>query len=62
MSHCDITGCDVLEDGVYVATSVAIIPSVTVGKDAFLGAGSVVVKGVPEGVRVFGNPAKRINL
>jgi sugar O-acyltransferase (sialic acid O-acetyltransferase NeuD family) len=60
MSHCDITGYDVLKDGVYVATSVSIIPSVTVGENAFVGAGSVVVKDVPEDIKVFGCPARRM--
>jgi acetyltransferase EpsM len=62
MSHCDITGYDVVKDGAYVATSVSIIPGVTVGEDAFVGAGSVVVKNVPQGARVLGYPAKRMNL
>jgi sugar O-acyltransferase (sialic acid O-acetyltransferase NeuD family) len=59
MCHCDITGADKLEEGVYIATSVAIIPGVTVGKDAFVGAGSVVLKDVEAGTRVFGQPARR---
>jgi sugar O-acyltransferase (sialic acid O-acetyltransferase NeuD family) len=60
MSHCDITGYDVLEDGVYVATSVSIIPGVTVGENAFIGAGSVVVKNIPKGAKALGYPAKLI--
>jgi sugar O-acyltransferase (sialic acid O-acetyltransferase NeuD family) len=61
MSHCDITGYDVLGDGVYVATSVAIIPGVTIGENAFISAGSVVFKEVPAGVKVLGNPARAID-
>jgi sugar O-acyltransferase (sialic acid O-acetyltransferase NeuD family) len=60
MSHCDITGYDVLEDGVYVATSVAIVPGVTVGEGAFIGAGSVVLKNIPKEVKALGYPAKQI--
>jgi acetyltransferase EpsM len=60
MGHCDITGYDVIGNGVYVATSVAIIPSVTVAEGAFIGAGSVVLKDVPEGAKMFGCPARRV--
>jgi sugar O-acyltransferase (sialic acid O-acetyltransferase NeuD family) len=60
MGHCDITGYDVLKDGTYVGTSVAIIPNVTVGRNASIGAGSVVIDDVPEGAQMFGYPARRI--
>ena len=35
-----------------------LLPTVTVGENAFVGAGSVVTKDVPDGAIVFGNPAK----
>jgi sugar O-acyltransferase (sialic acid O-acetyltransferase NeuD family) len=60
MSFCDITGHCVLNERVYAATSVSLVPDITVGRDAFIGAGSVVVRKVKEGERVFGVPAKRI--
>ncbi|WP_323011601.1 NeuD/PglB/VioB family sugar acetyltransferase [Castellaniella sp.] len=37
-----------------------IIPHITVGEGATVGAGAVVVKDVPPGVTVFGNPARVI--
>jgi sugar O-acyltransferase (sialic acid O-acetyltransferase NeuD family) len=37
-----------------------ILPGVTVGEGAVVGAGSVVVRDVPAGATVFGNPAKVI--
>jgi sugar O-acyltransferase (sialic acid O-acetyltransferase NeuD family) len=61
MSHCDITGHCILEERVYVATSVIMIPSRTIGADAFLGAGSVIIKNVEAGTRVLGYPARRIS-
>lgn len=47
-----------IEDGVSVGANVVIIGSVRVGKDAVIGAGSVVVKDVAADSRVVGNPAK----
>lgn len=35
-----------------------ILPNVRIGKNVTVGAGSVVVRDVPDGVTVFGNPAK----
>jgi len=37
-----------------------LLPGVTVGENAFVGAGSVVTKDVPDGAIVFGNPARII--
>ena len=36
----------------------SILPGVKIGKGARIGAGSVVIKDVPAGITVFGNPAK----
>ena len=35
-----------------------ILPGVTIGDDALVGAGSVVTRDVPAGATVFGNPAR----
>jgi acetyltransferase-like isoleucine patch superfamily enzyme len=37
-----------------------ILPGVSVGDNAVIGAGAVVLKDVPAGATVFGNPAKVI--
>jgi serine acetyltransferase len=37
-----------------------IISGLTIGKNARVGAGSVVVENVADGITVFGNPAKKI--
>lgn len=44
---------------VYIGYSVTIVPEKEVGDDAFVGAGSVVIRNVAEGTTVFGNPARR---
>jgi len=42
---------------VFLGSHACIIPSIKVGSWAYVGAGSVVVRDVPPGVKVFGNPA-----
>ena len=59
-AHCDLTGGTVLGDEVFVGSGVSIIPFKKIGAGATLGAGSVVIRDVPESVSVFGNPARII--
>jgi putative colanic acid biosynthesis acetyltransferase WcaB len=49
-------------DNVDIGANVVIIGSITVGNNAVIGAGSVVVKDVPEGAVVVGNPARVIRI
>lgn len=39
-----------------------VIPGVTIGEDAIVGAGTVVIKDVPDGAIVVGNPGKIIKM
>lgn len=48
----------VIHDGVWIGSGAIIVPGVTIGRDAAIGAGSVVLKDVPEKTLVFGNPAR----
>ena len=48
----------VFERGCFVGANVTVLPGVTVGKQAFVGAGSVVSHSVPAGTVVAGAPAK----
>ena len=48
----------IIEDGVELNANCMIIGGVTVGKNAKIGAGTVVVKDVPENAIAVGNPAK----
>jgi acetyltransferase-like isoleucine patch superfamily enzyme len=43
-----------------IGANVTILPGVVIGEDALVGAGSVVVRDVPGGAVVVGNPAKII--
>jgi len=47
----------VVREGAVIGANAVILPGIVIGKGAFVGAGSVVTKDVPDGVTVFGNPA-----
>lgn len=47
-------------DGVWVGGSVTILPGVTIGENAVIGAGSVVTRDVPPNVIAAGNPCRVI--
>jgi maltose O-acetyltransferase len=46
--------------GVFMASRVSVIPNVSIGDNAYLGAGTVVLRDVPAGWKMVGNPARRI--
>lgn len=48
----------VVKDKVKIGAKTVILPHVVIEKGAFIGAGSVVTKDVPENALVYGNPAK----
>lgn len=45
-------------DNVWVGGDVTILPGITIGDNAVIGAGSVVTKDVPPSVLAFGNPCR----
>jgi acetyltransferase-like isoleucine patch superfamily enzyme len=50
----------VIEDDVWIGPSATVLKGVTIGRGAFIEAGSVVTRDVPAGARVAGNPAQVI--
>ena len=48
----------VVKSGASIGTGSTIMCGVTIGKNALVGAGSVVTKSIPDGCIAFGNPAK----
>lgn len=57
-SYCDITGKVVLGEEVFLGSRASILPGIQVGRGATVGAGSIVLRSVPEGATVFGIPAR----
>ncbi|OBI40634.1 maltose acetyltransferase [Mycobacterium kyorinense] len=50
----------VIGNNVWIATGVIVCPGVTIGENSVVGAGSVVIKDVPDNVFAAGNPCKVI--
>jgi len=46
--------------GARIGSGVTILPNVTIGREAYIGAGAVVTKSIPEFTIAFGNPAKSV--
>ena len=61
-SYCDITGNVSVGERVFMGSHVCIAPGLEIGDEAVLGIGSVVVSKVQAGKKVFGNPARSLEL
>jgi acetyltransferase-like isoleucine patch superfamily enzyme len=48
----------IIETGASIGANATLLPGITVGERALVGAGAVVTKNVPAGVVVVGNPAR----
>ena len=51
----------VIKKKAIIGANATLLPGVVIGEHALVGAGSVVIKSIPAGVVVVGNPAKIIN-
>lgn len=51
----------IIKKGAVIGANSTILPGITIGENAIVGAGSVVVKNVAGMVTVVGNPAKPVN-
>lgn len=47
-------------ENVWIGSQAVILPGVTIGNDAIVGAGSIVTRDVPPGMTVVGNPARNV--
>ena len=50
----------IIEDFASIGANATILPGIIIGKNAVVGAGSVVTKNIPPGMVVIGNPASEI--
>lgn len=57
-----IAGSNVIEDGVWIGPNSSLVEWGHIGKNSLVGVGSVVLRNVKEETRVFGNPAKPIDI
>jgi maltose O-acetyltransferase len=48
-------------ENVWIGSQAVILPGVTIGDNAIVGAGSIVTRDVPPGITVVGNPARRVS-
>jgi len=58
MTFTAISGNVVINTKSFIGTGAILIPGITIGKEAIVGAGSIVLKNVKNSCTVFGNPAK----
>lgn len=61
-SLCNITGHVKIGSGVFIGASCAIAPHSVIEDNAFVGLGSVVLRHVGAGKKVFGNPARVVDI
>ena len=54
----EVRGAVVIHDDAWIGAGAIILPGVTIGEQAIVGAGSVVTRDVPPGAVVAGNPAR----
>jgi sugar O-acyltransferase (sialic acid O-acetyltransferase NeuD family) len=60
-SFCDITGGVKLGKRVFLGSHSTIIPKRKIGDDVYIAAGSVVMTNLKTGMRVYGNPAQKMD-
>ena len=61
-SNCGLTRGVRIGKRAFLADHACVLPEHKIGEDAYVGMGSVVVRNVPAGKKVFGNPARVIDL
>ena len=57
-AECTADGGPTIKKGARIGVNVTVLPGVTIGEHALVGAGSVVTRDIPPGAVVYGNPAR----
>lgn len=52
----------IVRKGASIGTGATILPGITIGQNALIGAGAVVTKSVPDNTTVIGNPAHQLRV
>jgi len=60
-AHVNISGSTIIEDNVWIAPNSSLIGHQSIGENATIGMGAVVIKDVPARETWVGNPAKKLN-
>lgn len=58
MVHAAISGRNHIGRGVFISSGVTTVPGISIGDGTLIGAGAVVTKDLPAGVKAFGNPCR----
>ncbi|MGK7376400.1 acetyltransferase [Planococcus sp. 1R117A] len=60
LPNASVSGDDILSEAVYFGTNATMIEKLKIGRNSIIGAGSVVIRDIPENCTAVGNPAKLI--
>jgi UDP-3-O-[3-hydroxymyristoyl] glucosamine N-acyltransferase len=56
----EVSGSVVIGEEAWIGPNASILEKLNIGRQAFIGIGAVVIRDVPDGVTVVGNPARQI--
>lgn len=62
MGNVNICGNVKIGRDTYLGGSSTIYPSISIGQKAFIGIGSVCINDIPNNIKVFGNPARKVGI
>lgn len=61
-TFCSINGFVNMAESVQMYTHATVLPKFNIGQNTIIGAGSMVMKNLPENITVFGNPARELKI
>lgn len=61
-SKCALAGNVIVGEGTHLGIGACVIQGIRIGKWCTIGAGTVIIKDIPDGATVVGNPGKIIKI